>query len=642
MRIYGFLLMGCLSLTTLNAVEILDKKPVVDGTQIIEVPDNLNKNLDDLLHEWIVSNSKQDCAFSGTESVFCADTTYINRLYNMPTDFEMVYNSAVKRFIELYAGRRKGQVSYMLALGQYYFPLFEEALSKEGLPLELKYLPIIESALNTTAKSRAGAAGLWQFMPATGKLYGLEINTLVDERYDPLKATNAAVKFLKDMYQVYGDWSLVIAAYNCGPGNVNKAIRRSNGSKDYWEIYPFLPKETRGYVPAFIGATYIMNFYDKHNICPSEITMPLLVDTVKVDKMLHFKQVSEVLDIPIEEIRLLNPQFKKDIIPGGNKPYSLRLPLQNLTAFIDAEDTIFQYKADELFTHRKVKEIVDADAGAGQVHKVRSGENLGAIALKYGTSVSKIKSLNNLRTDKLSIGQTLVIRKASPVIVQKENEPKNIKRSNEEEFVVQDGVLKRRIRNTEQAISYYEVKRGDTWSGVAKKTGASIANIKKWNNIKKDLIAGKSIKIISTKTTYTYEDIERPGKIGVNKQGLLNIMASYVDSITSSPSKNPTLLLSLSDSTNIAESDILAETEILNENTEDIFIEEDGSDVIYIEHQLVYGETLSQIADTYKVKVTDLMKWNNLRDNENLSASSILIKKTLKQIAEDYNSSRKI
>lgn len=473
MKKIRFMILGISLLTTITikaSMNELDNNST-DTIRNIEVPRDLERNLDALLQEWIVNNSKQECSLNNTEPVFYSDSVYIDRLYNLPTDFELVYNSSVKNFIELYAGRRKGQVSYMLGLAQYYFPLFEEALIREGLPTELKYLPIIESALNTTAKSRAGAAGLWQFMPATGKMYGLEVNTRVDERLDPLKSTNAAVKYLKDMYQIYNDWSLVIAAYNCGPGNVNKAIRRSNGSKDYWAIYPYLPKETRGYVPAFIGATYIMSFYDKHNICPSEMTMPLLVDTIKVDKMLHFKQVSEVLNIPIEEIRLLNPQFRTDIVPAGHKTYSLRLPLSNLTAFIDQGDKIYKYKADELFTHRKIKEIEEG-IGVGKVHKVRRGETLGAIAAKHGVTTAKLRSLNNLKSDRLSIGQNIIVSNAKPIVLASDNTKQGQGQTTLDvtnELVVIDGELKRKIESASKTTTYYKVVKGDTWNGLVKR-----------------------------------------------------------------------------------------------------------------------------------------------------------------------------
>jgi membrane-bound lytic murein transglycosylase D len=249
----------------------------------IVYPESMTKNIGTLLHEWQLDLSKSDLDCTRGANITYHDSVYAKRLYDLPTVMELSYNQVVKNHIEMYAGRRRDQVSYMLALGEYYFPMFEEALDREGMPLELKYLPVIESALNPTAVSRVGATGLWQFMLKTGKGYGLEVNSLVDERRDPYKSTQAAVKYLKDLYTIYGDWNLVIAAYNCGPGNVNKAIARSGGKRDYWEIYNRLPRETRGYVPAFIAANYIMNHYADHNICPAgAYGSELALDTAKI------------------------------------------------------------------------------------------------------------------------------------------------------------------------------------------------------------------------------------------------------------------------------------------------------------------------------------------------------------------------
>ena len=252
----------------------------------------------------------------------------------------------------MYSVRRREQVAYMLTLGDYYFPLFEEMLDRHGLPLELKYLPVIESALNPVAVSRMGATGLWQFMLKTGQGYGLEVNSLVDERRDPYKSTEAAVRYLKDLYSIYGDWNLVIAAYNCGPGNVNKAIARSGGKQDYWEIYYRLPRETRGYVPAFIAANYIMNYYAEHNICPMKPNDFQALDTVHVNQEIHFGQIAEILDIPVNELQRLNPQFKRDIVPGNYKPYALVLPTKKMIAFIDKKDEILNCRRSAYFAHR--------------------------------------------------------------------------------------------------------------------------------------------------------------------------------------------------------------------------------------------------------------------------------------------------
>ena len=330
--------------------------------------------------------------------------------------------SPCSKFIDMYAGRLRNQVAFMLSACNFYMPIFEEALDAYGLPLELKYLPIIESALNPSAVSRAGACGLWQFMLATGKIYGLESNSLVDERRDPIKATWAAARYLKDMYDIYKDWNLVIAAYNCGPGTINKAIRRSGGKTDYWEIYNYLPKETRGYVPAFIAANYVMTYYCKHNICPMETDIPEATDTVQVSRNLHFEQISDLCGISLDQIKSLNPQFKKSIIPGESKPQTLRLPINYISAFIDKQDTIYAHRSNELFKNRRVVAVSNTRSTArsskgstatGNVtyHKIRSGENLGSIARKYGVTVNQLKSWNGLRSTRISAGKRLKIYK---------------------------------------------------------------------------------------------------------------------------------------------------------------------------------------------------------------------------------------
>jgi membrane-bound lytic murein transglycosylase D len=315
--------------------------------------------------------------------------------------------------------RKRRQVEYMLGMSNYYFPIFEQVLGENNLPYELKYLSIIESALNTTIVSRMGAAGLWQLMIGTGRMYGLEINSLVDERLSPVKASNAAAHFLKDLYSIYGDWNLVIASYNCGPGNVNKAIRRAGGKRDYWAIYPFLPRETRGYVPIFIAANYSLIYASEHNLCPAIVNMPALTDTVMVHQRIHLEQIATILNLPIEEVRLLNPQYRKDIIPGDIKPYALCLPLNYANTFIDKFNEVVSYKADELINNRRSEiEILQASSaitpgGYGKViyYKVKKGQTIGEIANRNGVSVAKLKKWNNIHGSTIRIGQRLKIIK---------------------------------------------------------------------------------------------------------------------------------------------------------------------------------------------------------------------------------------
>ena len=329
--------------------------------EVIEFPEAMTYDLDSLLNLYMAKtylDEPSDCNMRDVNPVYTKEE-YIDRLSRLPNVMEMAYNEVVQKFIDRYSGRLRLSISYMLGASNFYMPIFEEALEAYQLPLELKYLPIIESALNPKAVSRVGATGLWQFMLTTGKQYGLQVNSLVDERRDPVKASYAAARYLKDLYRIFGDWNLVIAAYNCGPENINKAVHRANGEKDYWQIYPYLPKETRGYVPAFIAANYIMTYYSLHNICPMTTRLPAKTDTVMVSKNMHLEQVASVVGINIDLLRSLNPMYRRDIIPGATEPSPLRLPQSEVGKFIDAEDSVYTYKVDELLNKRTEVEVND-------------------------------------------------------------------------------------------------------------------------------------------------------------------------------------------------------------------------------------------------------------------------------------------
>ena len=359
--------------------DIIDDDEIVvtdqsGNEEVIEFPEAMTYDLDSLLNLYMSQTylgEADDCNMQDVNPTYTREE-YIERLSRMPTVMEMAYNDVVQKFIDRYSGRLRHSISYMLGASNFYMPIFEEALEMYQLPLELKYLPIIESALNPKAVSRVGATGLWQFMIGTGKQYGLQVNSLVDERRDPVKSSYAAARYLKDLYKIFGDWNLVIAAYNCGPENINKAIRRANATtgknqdgetapmnKDYWHIYPYLPRETRGYVPAFIAANYIMTYYSQHNICPMTTRLPAKSDTVMVKRNVHLEQVAEVLGLNIDLLRSLNPQYRRDIVPGATEPSALRLPLTESGRFIDLEDSVYNYRADELLTKRIEVEVKD-------------------------------------------------------------------------------------------------------------------------------------------------------------------------------------------------------------------------------------------------------------------------------------------
>lgn len=354
-----------------DEITVLDQ---CGNEEVIEFPEAMTYDLDSLLNLYMSQtylDEPQDCNMKDVNPEYSREE-YIERLYRMPCVMEMAYNDVVQKFIDRYSGRLRRSISYMLGASNFYMPIFEEALEMYQLPLELKYLPIIESALNPKAVSRVGAAGLWQFMPATGKQYGLKLNSLVDERRDPVKSSQAAARYLRDLYKIFGDWNLVIAAYNCGPENINKAIRRANAKPvkdengvtaapitDYWHIYPYLPRETRGYVPAFIAANYIMTYYSLHNICPMTTRLPAKTDTVMVSRNVHLEQVAEVVGLNIELLRSLNPMYRRDVVPGASEAYPLRLPMTEVSRFLDLEDSVYNYKVNELLNRRSEVEVRD-------------------------------------------------------------------------------------------------------------------------------------------------------------------------------------------------------------------------------------------------------------------------------------------
>lgn len=464
------------------------------------------------------------------------DELIIERLGKLPTVIEMPFNSLVKNTIRYYADRPQ-LVENMLGLSLYYMPIFEEALERNGMPLELKYLPVIESALVPTATSKAGAGGLWQFMPPTAKGLGLEINSLVDQRRDPYLASEAAAKYLKQLHTTFGDWSLAIAAYNCGPGNVSKALRRAgDGKHDFWEIYPFLPPETRGYVPAFIAANYIMTYHKDHNISPALARRPLVTDTVHVSRRVHFEQISEVMDIPMAELRALNPQFRTDLIPGDIHPYSLVLPSLQAYAYIVNEDSIVNHNAAR-YSRRGVVE-----PSVGLTGRDANGEYY-----------------------------------------------------------------------DEEVVKWHTVKRGETLAKIARKYGVTVAQIRKYNKVKKSVKAGKKLKIVSSRRVYKPKT---------------EYAAADIRETTSAPA--------LTDSVKVAADSIVEGTDAAKEQTETV--KEASVPAKKIEqkpakkntrpsvryHKVRKGENLSKIAARYGTTVEKIKKANNLR-NSNINAGQRLV-----------------
>jgi membrane-bound lytic murein transglycosylase D len=486
---------------------------------------NLDKevsdNLDSLLNTWYVKNAfKVDSLKSASRPIssnsVLNDSIYISRLRNLDSFIPLPFNQTVKNLIGFYTQKRPGLVSLMMGLANYYFPLFEEVLSKYNLPLELKYLPVIESALNPKAISRVKASGLWQFMFGTAKLYNLEISSFVDERFDPIKSTEAAARYLSELYSIYGDWHVALAAYNCGPGNVNKAIRRSGGKQNYWEIYKYLPKETRGYIPTFIAATYVMNYAKDHNITAILPSFNLITDTVKLNSYFHFEQIASVLKIPIEELRQLNPQYKNDVIPAKNdKPYVLNLPQEKISSFIDEQSQIYAYNRDKYFPNNVLvlpsenSPLLAMNGKKKILYTVKKGDNTASIAKKNHVTITNLIKWNNIHHNRIKVGQELAIY----VTDKKTNSSKELLTStsdqnskviaentidNKKDSVsVNTRVIQSPIKENKE-FTYYTVRSGDSLYTIAKQfSGVSHSDIIALNQIKdtRGLVPGQKLKI---------------------------------------------------------------------------------------------------------------------------------------------------
>jgi len=500
-----------------NDVQSIYLEPDEIGTAVF------SEKLDDLVSSWYINNiflaKDVDTDFTLYRHISVSDSVLIGRLKKVEAAVKLSYNNIVRDWIEMYATRRPAQVEIMLGLSAYYFPFFEEIFDRYELPHELKYMAIIESALNPRAVSRAGATGLWQFMLGTAKGLNLEVTTFVDERRDVLKATDAAARYLKQLYNVYQDWHLVIAAYNCGPGNVNKAITRSGGKTDYWQMYYALPRETRGYVPAYIAATYIMNYYREHQLTPRFPAMALNTDTIMVGQMINLKQISDNLTIDLEALRELNPMYRRDIVPGSpEKSYPVRVPADQVSDFILRSETIYNHERDAHFPDNTLVapqnsviagETEFSTEGKTRImYTVKSGDNPGYIANWFNISLNDLRNWNNIRRNMIRTGQKLVIYVP-------EEKVDHYKRINNLSFSAKQALVGKpvtsgqvsekneRPQRSEAAsedpdYEYYTVKQGDNlWTIAQKYPGISNTDIMKLNNISdvKGLKAGQRLKI---------------------------------------------------------------------------------------------------------------------------------------------------
>ena len=579
-QILALCLIAGAALTSFARPTVLSLKENIQDSTIV-YPQSFETDTQELMKNWYLQNyAVVDRSGANLSDVPTSDNDYIARLKKMPTVIEMPYNGVVRSYINMYTQRRRQLVEEMLGLSLYYMPFFEQALEKEGIPLELKYLPVIESALNPDAVSRVGATGLWQFMLTTAKGLGLEVSSIIDERRDPIRSSEMAAKYLKQLYNIYGDWSLAIASYNCGPGNVNKALRRAGGTadkkKDFWDIYFYLPQETRGYVPAFIAANYVMTYYKDHNLGKSLARRPILTDTIHVNKRVHFEQISAVLNIPMEELRVLNPQYRKDEIPGDIRPYALTLPSQQIYSYIVSEDSIVAHNA-ALYARRDVVEPVNPSTVSDddgetttklvvKYHKVGRNETISMVARKYGVSVSSIKKWNGLRSSRLKRGQTLKINTYKKVRVEQpeteEEETVDVEETVVAETTPVAAPEKKKKETTTTTTAprnpeRHKVQRGETLASIAGQYGVTIADIREWNDLKSDNIrVGDKLKL------------KADGKTSTSSRSRDNGAAEQT-------------------------------------------------------HKVKKGETLGQIATKYGVTVDDLRKWNNIKGN-NIAAGQDL------------------
>lgn len=631
-RILALALAAGFSVVAFARPTVLSIKESIQDSTIV-YPESFETDTQELMKNWYLQNYAVLSGDSETkDDVPTSVEDYLQRLKALPTVIEMPYNQVVRSYIDMYTQRRRTLVEEMLGLSLYYMPIFEQALEQEGLPLELKYLPVIESALNPDAVSRVGATGLWQFMLSTAKGLGLEVNSLVDERRDPIRSSELAAKYLKQLYEIYGDWSLAIASYNCGPGNVNKALRRAGGGKqDFWDIYYYLPKETRGYVPAFIAANYVMTYHNDHNIGNALAKRPVLTDTIHITQRVHFDQISEVLGIPVEELRVLNPQYRRDEIPGDIRPYALTLPSKQVYSYIVSEDSIVNHNSAK-YARRTTAvpggEISDSETQlVVKYHKVKRGETLSIIARRYGVSVSTLKKWNGLRSSRLKTGQRLRINTYQRVA--KKEEPETVQEELAENKVEQP--VEKPNTTVQQSVDvdtkYHTVRRGETLGLIAERYGVTVSRLKDWNDLRSNKIfVGQRLKVVSM---VDKGEIEVEGDADVQENATTHKVRRG-ESLFSIAKDYGVTIDNLKEWNNLSSSSIDAgQTLIVNASAAKASKKSSGSSekkAATTKHKVRRGETLGAIASRYGVTVNNLKDWNNLSSSRIDVGQTLIVK----------------
>lgn len=548
--------------------------------------------------------------------------------------FNIEYNPGLENLIKSFLKNRKRSYERLMAISEYYFPMFEEALARKNVPLEIKYLAIVESALNPKAVSRVGATGLWQFMYQTGKQYNLKIDSYVDERSDPLKASEAAAQYMSNMYRIFGDWDLVLASYNSGPGNVAKAIRRSGGQQNYWNIRKNLPKETQGYVPAFLATMYIYEYHKEHGIVPNRaLVKHFETDTVKVRREMSFKQLSDLLDIPVSQLQMLNPSYKLNVIPAyKDAPHSLRLPNDKMAVFTSNEDKIYAYcdyeatkrerpNAYQTMLASKSSSNNDGDTiTKNKFHKVKRGESLGKISQRYDLSIAELKRLNGLRSNTVPVGKLLKVGSTQVAVAKKSNK---IEAKAETAVAEAKNEDKNPTSEAAEKAKIYIVQSGDNLSAIAKKFNVSVEDLKKWN--------GLSDAVVKTNTKLTIAEIidqnESVAEASENTKKTTDYIVAKGDNLGSIARKHGISLSELKEMNNISDNSVLLGAKLLVPDTEkaDSFAESlqvkkdklAQAEKKKAEHYLVKkGDSLFSIAQKYPgVTVSDIKKWNGIEGN---------------------------
>lgn len=636
-RLFTLIIAGVSAISSFAAPHptLLSIKETITDNAIV-FPESFETDTKEMMQNWYIQNyTVLDADVEKRSSNDVSDAEYIKRLKAMPTVIEMPYNQVVRSYIDMYVKRRRTLVETMLGMSLYYMPIFEQALEKEGMPLELKYLPVIESALNPEAVSRVGATGLWQFMIGTAKGLGLEVNSLVDERRDPYRSSDKAAKYLKTLYNIYNDWSLAIAAYNCGPANVNKALRRAGSDKekkDFWDIYPYLPKETRGYVPAFIAANYVMTYFKYHNISPGLAKKPIVTDTVSVGKRIHLQQIASVLNMPIEEIRVLNPQFRRDVIPAtSERRYALALPSQQVYSFIMSEDSIVNFNRAQ-YAQREVVEPAEYKSESynngytyetrlvTKYHKVRKGETLSKIARKYGVTTSSIKQANGMKRSSVSRGQVIKVS-----VYQKVKVPRKVEQTKDDvkdpNVEVEDNTINNANVTADAADNEIEE---DEEEVVEQKPLKSTKSSKKVaTSTKQDKKKEQTTRENATPTKKASSEKAEKAEKSSSKKA---VKETEDKTSTKSSSKKATAEKTEKTSSKKSAKEETADKSASKSSKKNSTKENNKAKATTTSHKIKKGETLSEIAEKYPgVSVADIRKANNIKGTDIRAGETLVI-----------------